>query len=117
VVVTLELARLLEKEAIVRAAARLTRERRSSSADWQATWLPTVERLLASATEHDLRPGTDPNAVQALLVHLVTGAEAQIRCTTTGTRDRCGSAESQLTDIWQVVLRGVANGERAEEPG
>ncbi|MCX4761529.1 TetR/AcrR family transcriptional regulator [Streptomyces sp. NBC_01275] len=115
--VTLELARLLEKEAIVRAAARLTRERRSTSADWPATWLPTVERLLESATGHDLRQGIDPKAVQALVVHLLTGAEAQIRCATSGARDPSESAESQLSDIWHVVLRGVADGTRTQGRG
>ncbi|MFC4507650.1 MULTISPECIES: TetR family transcriptional regulator [Streptomyces] len=115
--ITLELARLMEKEAIVRAAARLTRERRSVSADWQAAWLPTVDRLLASAAEQDLREGIDPKAVRALVVHLITGAEAQIRCNANGARDRGESAEAQLTNIWRVVLRGVADDARAGERG
>ncbi|MEW2623429.1 ScbR family autoregulator-binding transcription factor [Streptomyces sp. NPDC048106] len=104
---TLELARLLEKEALVRAAARLSRERQIGSADWPSTWLPTVERLLRTATERELRPGIDPAAVRALVVHLLTGAEAQLRCTRAARKER-ESVESQLTAIWHVVLRGIA---------
>ncbi|MER7183125.1 ScbR family autoregulator-binding transcription factor [Streptomyces hyaluromycini] len=115
--VTLELARLLEEEAIVRAAARLTRERRRTSADWSATWLPTVERLLESATERDLRHGVDLRAVRALVVHLITGAEAQIRCTANDSGDRAEKAEAQLSDIWHVVLHGIAEHKRVQGRG
>ncbi|WP_369225671.1 TetR family transcriptional regulator [Streptomyces sp. R39] len=112
--VTLELARLLEKEPIVRAAARLSRERRGTSADWPATWLPAVERLLGSATERDLRHGIDIKAVRALVVHLITGAEAETRCMSAHAKDRTDGAEAQLSDIWQVVLRGVADQPRTD---
>ncbi|MCJ0871903.1 ScbR family autoregulator-binding transcription factor [Streptomyces sp. AP-93] len=114
VCLTLEIARLLEEDTAVRAAARLARERADGSDSWSSLWLPLVERLLARATETEgeLRPGSDPGAVLTLVAYLVAGAEAdsRVRATTPGEQGDC--AERRLGRIWDAVLPGISGTDR-----
>ncbi|MEV7522681.1 TetR/AcrR family transcriptional regulator [Streptomyces sp. NPDC091371] len=112
VALTLEIARLLEGDAAVRAAARLARERADGSTAWSALWLPVMERLLARVTEAELRPGTDREAVLALVAHLITGAEADSRTRAAAPGDRRDGAEQQLARIWELVLPGISGTDR-----
>ncbi|BAJ25953.1 MULTISPECIES: ScbR family autoregulator-binding transcription factor [Kitasatospora] len=108
IALTLELARLLEKEASVRAAARLTREMPATTAAtaWYPAWTHTVDELLEQARDGELRPGTDLRTVAALVAHLVAGAETHIRCRVPHTEHQ--SADAQLAQLWRLVLRGVS---------
>ncbi|WP_328930618.1 TetR/AcrR family transcriptional regulator (plasmid) [Streptomyces sp. NBC_00190] len=113
VALSLEIARLLETDATVRAAARLARERVDGPALWPSLWLPTLDCLLTQAAEGELRPGADHKAVLALVAYLVTGAEAHARNRAKSPGARGDSAEEQLTRIWDVVLPGISDGDRA----
>ncbi|MGW1199180.1 TetR family transcriptional regulator [Streptomyces sp. NPDC002536] len=97
---TLGLARLLEEDVAVRSAALLARERPEAGACWTAVWLPAVRGLLENAGEQgELRFGTPPVTVAALIAHLLAGAEVQ---------RRCGDTVNRLEPIWELVLSGVA---------
>ncbi|MDT0615382.1 TetR/AcrR family transcriptional regulator [Streptomyces lancefieldiae] len=104
---TLELARLLDEDVAVRAAARLTRECPRSAAPWTDEWLPTAKTLLEHAAKEELRPHADAEALLTLTTHLVTGTESHIRrcALVPGERE---SAQEQLCRIWQLVLAGIS---------
>lgn len=108
VALTLALARLLEDNVEVRAAARLARECPPSVAPWSADWLPVLRDLFHQAQDEcGLRQGSDPDALAALAAHLVAGAEIQVRaCGGNGMTAGPGPGE-QLAQIWRVVLRGL----------
>ncbi|MGW6690415.1 TetR family transcriptional regulator [Streptomyces sp. NPDC054961] len=110
VALTLTLARLLEDNVEVRAAARLARECPPSVAPWSADWLPVLRDLFHQAQDEcGLRHGSDPDALAALAAHLVAGAEIQVRAC--GAKDMTHAAGpgpgEQLARIWRVVLRGL----------
>ncbi|MCS0638644.1 TetR/AcrR family transcriptional regulator [Streptomyces sp. LP05-1] len=108
VALTLTLARLLEENVEVRAAARLSRECPPVTSSWYAEWLPELRVLFRRAQdEGGLRPGSDPEALAALAAHLVSGAEVQLRggAAASGARDL--SPVAQLAQIWRVVLPGL----------
>ncbi|MET9958556.1 ScbR family autoregulator-binding transcription factor [Streptomyces sp. NPDC006326] len=112
VALTVEIARLLEEDPTVRAAARLARERVDGATAWCSLWLPTLDRLLAQASRGELRPGTDRKTVLALVSYLVTGAEGYARSRAKSPGKADDSAEQQLTRIWDVVLPGISGGDR-----
>lgn len=109
VALTVALARLLEENVEVRAAARLARECHPSTTAWSAEWLPVLRDLFRRAEEEcGLRPGSDPDALAALAAHLVTGAEIQVRGGATDVTNGVNAgAVVQLAQIWRVVLRGL----------
>ncbi|QEV57392.1 TetR/AcrR family transcriptional regulator [Streptomyces spectabilis] len=109
---TLELAALLQEEAVVRAAARLTRERESApqGAPWPSSWLPAVEGLLEAMPAGQLRAGCDPRTVLALVGHLVAGVESYLRSCAAQGCDTCKSAPEQLARIWELALYGIRCG-------
>ncbi|MDI3422968.1 TetR/AcrR family transcriptional regulator [Streptomyces luteolus] len=106
---TLEVARLLDEDVTVRAAARLARECLPSETPWPSVWLPVAEHLLDRASEEELQPHADPQALLALTTHLVSGTESYIRRCALVPEER-ESAEDQLARIWQLVLPGIARG-------
>lgn len=109
IALTLALARLLEDNVEVRAAARLARECPPSVAPWSADWLPVVRELFHQAqNECGLRRDSDPDALAALAAHLVAGAEIQVRGGGVAlmTGQHSGPGE-ELAQIWRVVLRGL----------
>ncbi|MEU5950671.1 ScbR family autoregulator-binding transcription factor [Streptomyces sp. NPDC047525] len=106
---TLEVARLLEKDVSVRAAARLTRECPRVETPWSAVWLPAVEALLAQASEEELRPNVDPQAILTLTSHLIAGTENYIRWCGLVPEER-ESAQEQLCRLWRLVLPGISQG-------
>lgn len=123
IALTIEIARLLEADATVRASARLARERTSGPAAapdgataWSSLWLPALEGLSAHVTEGELRPGTDLEAVLALVSYLVTGAEAYARSRATVPGAGGDSTEEQLTRIWEVILPGISGGGERGSP-
>lgn len=109
VALTVSLARLLEENVEVRAAARLARECPPSAASWTAEWLPVLRELFRRAQQEcGLRPGSDPDALAALAAHLVAGAEAQVRGGEAAAVSGAGiGAVAQLVQIWRVVLSGL----------
>ncbi|MGW1868422.1 TetR family transcriptional regulator [Streptomyces mauvecolor] len=111
----LAVARLLEAETEVRAAARLTRERPREAADWTAAWLPELHRLLEQAgAEGQLSRSVDPEAVTVLTAHLVTGVDAHLRLRAhTGPDPEPGAGAprdvvGQLAEVWDIVLYGAS---------
>jgi AcrR family transcriptional regulator len=106
---TLSLARLLEEEASVRAAARLSRERAKCADHWSRQWAALMEDLLARGQWDDLRPSADPKAVAALADYLIAGAEARVRQRVRAPDGGGESAEAQLAEIWKLALWGLCD--------
>ncbi|MBT2469064.1 TetR/AcrR family transcriptional regulator [Streptomyces sp. ISL-66] len=121
VALTLALAGLLEQEACVRAAARLTRERPGCGPDWTSAWVPTVHERLrrlgaqgdgfraAGGREFQVDPGADRWALAALATHLIAGVEADVRRRAGGEEEPDGRTAAQLARIWDLVLSGQAD--------
>ncbi|CAL9623357.1 A-factor receptor protein [Streptomyces sp. enrichment culture] len=106
---TLCLARLLEKEPLVRAAARLARELPGSADGWCRVWHPTVCRLLhRAAATGELRPDADREVVLQLVAHLVAGTEWYVRARSSWPDGTTGTADEQLARIWQLALPAIA---------
>ncbi|MFE2106996.1 TetR family transcriptional regulator [Kitasatospora sp. NPDC059463] len=103
---TMRLAGLLEDDIAVRSAARLTRERPEGRLSLSASWLPTVSRL-ADHAHHagQLRVGTSPAALAALVSYLLTGAEDRTRAALGGTGRP--DAVQQVQQIWGIALPGI----------
>ncbi|MFI9612432.1 TetR family transcriptional regulator [Streptomyces sp. NPDC052023] len=107
VALTLALVGLLEDEVLVRAAARLARERQTGPPDaWIAMWAPVLLEQLR-ATPQELRSGVDPAAVASLCVLLVRGAEICVRENVTTPGSPPQDAVGQLTAAWRLILNGV----------
>ncbi|MEJ8645429.1 TetR/AcrR family transcriptional regulator [Streptomyces sp. MS1.HAVA.3] len=97
---------LIEADAAVRAAARLTQERAGAGPDWCCCWLPEVRELLDQAAERgQLHPEVDPRAVAVLTAHLVAGVVTRAR---RGRGERPGAVVGDLGELWWVVRRGIA---------
>ncbi|GAA3825805.1 TetR family transcriptional regulator [Streptomyces phyllanthi] len=107
VAITLALVGLLEESTVVRAAARLSRERAATSVPWPSSWVPVVEDLLDRVPEQDLRPGTDPGVLLSLVSHLVTGAEVHIRNDIRSAEKKRTRTVAQVAEIWDIALLGV----------
>ncbi|MFJ4779016.1 TetR family transcriptional regulator [Streptomyces sp. NPDC088762] len=102
----LALGRLIETDAVVRAAARLTQERAGAGPEWCGSWLPEVRALLGQAAEQGLlRPDVDPRPVALLTAHLMCGTVARVRH---GRIRRPGAAVEELRELWRVLYRGIA---------
>lgn len=103
---TVRLARLLEDDAAVRSAARLTRERPGAHPGWPACWLPTVRELAHRAQRMgQLRAGTPPAAVANLAAYLLAGTEMAARAALEAAREP--DAAEQLQQLWGIALRGI----------
>ncbi|MFR9795727.1 adenylyl-sulfate kinase [Streptomyces sp. MS06] len=111
IAVTLELARLLERETVVRAAARLSRELPDGDAVWHAVWIPVLERLLRQTAPGEVRPGTDPAVVVTLATHFVIGAEAHVRGRLRAPHVHPGQADERLLGLWRLALIGISGRE------
>ncbi|MCX4681782.1 TetR family transcriptional regulator [Streptomyces sp. NBC_01433] len=110
---TLELARLIEREDTVRALLRLERERAATD-HWTEIWLPTADELLRRAYDSgDLRASAHPEAMTTLVVHLVAGSEIVLRRHRTAGAPAHESAVDMLARIWQLVLTGISASEAA----
>lgn len=118
VALTLALAGLLEQEAGVRAAARLTREQSGSGPDWTTAWVPAVHERLrhlggegngfraARGSAFRADPAADRTALATLATHLVAGAEADVRRRAGREDQQEGRTAAQLARIWDLVLGG-----------
>ncbi|WP_371480500.1 TetR family transcriptional regulator [Kitasatospora sp. NBC_00315] len=105
---TLALAELLETEAAVRAAARLTREQQGGGPDWTSAWAPVVRDRLLHPRRGGAQRSADWTTVAALASHLVVGVEADVRERAGRDDELDGRSVEQLSRIWDLVLRGVA---------
>ncbi|MFJ9153704.1 TetR family transcriptional regulator [Streptomyces sp. NPDC102270] len=96
---TLVVARLLDEEVTVRAAARLTQERAVPSR-WHTVWRAVLRDLVAHAPE-PAGPGRGPRPeeLELLAVYLTAGAEAALREGRTGKE-----VLAQLECLWALVL-------------
>ncbi|QWB28225.1 TetR/AcrR family transcriptional regulator [Streptomyces koelreuteriae] len=93
---TLEVARLLEREVTVRAAARLARERAVPSC-WYTLWRAALRDLVAATREPADAPPA-PDELELLAVYLTAGAEAALRAGSTGPE-----VQTQLECLWALV--------------
>ncbi|GAA3394551.1 TetR/AcrR family transcriptional regulator [Streptomyces roseoviridis] len=111
---TFELARLMEREVLVRASIRLARELPESTS-WSGIWLPTVRELLDEADRAgQLRDGAPPEDVTTLVEYLAGGAERSVRCGL-GAKGGSEGAADQLNRVWRLALAGVsATGDAGE---
>ncbi|MEU3253474.1 TetR family transcriptional regulator [Streptomyces sp. NPDC006997] len=109
---TLELTRLLEEQEMVRAAARLARER-PGSPEWSSAWVPALRRMLEQLQrEGSLRPPASPERVAALAACLVEGMDIVLRRradpATASTVPV--SAVEELAQMWGLILTGLRPG-------
>jgi AcrR family transcriptional regulator len=95
--VTFAVARLLDEEVTVRAAARLTQEQAVPSR-WRTVWRAALRESVAPARERP-RPGPEPEELELLAVYLTAGAEAALRAGRTGKEVR-----TDLECLWALVL-------------
>ncbi|MFF0434058.1 TetR family transcriptional regulator [Streptomyces sp. NPDC004327] len=103
---TLSIARLLEESTMVRAAARLTRERSIHGA-WTDAWLASLTELLTTAHEQGrLRGGVVPAALAESVQFLITGIEECARCTSPRA-DRDTTAVHCAARTWDLLLHGA----------
>ncbi|MEU7580451.1 TetR/AcrR family transcriptional regulator [Streptomyces sp. NPDC041068] len=101
---TVTLARLLEEDVVVRAAARLGQERAGTGMNsWHAAWMPQVRELLDRSAK-DAEEYGDLAGIELLVIYLVAGAEAAVRA---GKLD--GSAQEQVRRLWELLLSGAGN--------
>lgn len=109
-VFTHTLARLLQDEVGVRAAARLAWDR-PGSRGWYGTWLPLLRGLVERA-DGELAAWASPQAVTALALSVVAGAETVVRLAEMpGTETELAPAR-QAALVWELALSGRP-GERA----
>lgn len=108
----LSMARLLEKETEVRAAARLSRERNSSGTGWTGAWLPHLSELLDQAhADGQLRAEADPETVTMMGAYLIVGAEAHLRHRAHAGAPNDPTATDtvgQLARVWDLILYGIS---------
>ncbi|MFD9167041.1 hypothetical protein ACFVZ8_34410 [Streptomyces sp. NPDC059558] len=110
----LALGGLIETDAAVRAAARLTQERVGAGPDWCGCWLPEVKELMVQAAEEgQLDPEVDPCPATLLTAHLVGGAVTRAR---RGRGERPGALTGELRDLWRLIRRGIAAPTETEMP-
>ncbi|MGW0392206.1 TetR family transcriptional regulator [Streptomyces sp. NPDC003042] len=103
---TLELTRQIGRSTAVRATIRLERERPGAQ-PWSAVWLPAARELLRQARDDGgLLGGTDPEAVTALVVSLVSATEMASR-SPTGPAWSTEGAIALLESTWRLVLTGI----------
>ncbi|MET9695823.1 TetR/AcrR family transcriptional regulator [Streptomyces sp. NPDC006529] len=108
--VTQTLARLLEKQPVVRAAARLSREL-PVTADWYDAWTPAVRSLLTRAYrggELEQRAGADPEIVGVLVACLVSNLEVSVQRQYESAAGSGWSARGRLAEVWEVLWSGIS---------
>lgn len=121
VALTLDLARLLERDEVVRAATRLWRELPDEDGTWSALWLPTVAETLARADRGGLGPAVNEDDVVLLAEYLLAGAESRLSGRLhgvpgggedagagAGEGESGGSVERHLSRLWALVLPGLS---------
>ncbi|MER6395422.1 TetR/AcrR family transcriptional regulator [Kitasatospora sp. NPDC001603] len=102
---TLALADLLEREAVVRAAARLAREQ-PGEPDWSTTWAPVIHERLQATHEAELGPYGDRSTLATLAGYLVTGAESCIRQRACRKEPLDGQSVEHISRIWELLSCG-----------
>lgn len=103
----LALARLLDEDAVVRAASLLARERPDIEPGWHSSWLPALRRLLKEAeAAGELHHDAHPPAVAGLVTHLLTAVEAHPR--TPQGREHPPGAAAAMAWLWPLLCHGIA---------
>ncbi|GAA5005348.1 TetR/AcrR family transcriptional regulator [Streptomyces hyderabadensis] len=112
---TLELTRLLAEQDVVRAAARLARER-PGSREWSSTWQPEVRRIIEESHREGCLPqSASPQWVATLAVRLIDGMDASLHRSETTTAQGA-SAAAELSRLWQLILVDLKGSPSAREP-
>ncbi|MFE2046601.1 TetR family transcriptional regulator [Streptomyces sp. NPDC059477] len=99
---TLGLVELLEKDASVRAAARLDRETADARHSWRGVWTPLIHERLRATADAEMCPVPDSTAVAALAELLVCGTEATLPQRDSPDSERDNSA--LLARVWRQIL-------------
>ncbi|MCX4582296.1 TetR family transcriptional regulator [Streptomyces sp. NBC_01481] len=94
---TFVVARLLDEEVTVRAAARLTQEQ-AVPCHWHTVWRAALREVVAPTRERP-GPGPEPDLLELLAVYLTAGAEAALRAGRTGKEVR-----THLECLWALVF-------------
>ncbi|MFE5798019.1 hypothetical protein ACFQ8C_36330 [Streptomyces sp. NPDC056503] len=104
----LALGALVEREAAVRAAMRLTQEGGRSGPPWCGAWIPSFQDLLEqAAAKGELAPGVEPRPVARIACHLLCGTAWRVRRRPAALP---GRALDELRELWRLVCRGVTAG-------
>ncbi|MGY1456337.1 TetR family transcriptional regulator [Streptomyces sp. SS8] len=111
---TVELVELLQRDASVRAAARLDREAADPRYSWRGVWSPVISERLRSATEEERPAGMDTAVLAALAVHLVCGMEATLPHRSRSDGDHGGA--TLLARIWRQILPRAVPAEHGAGP-
>ncbi|KGI81426.1 hypothetical protein IL38_10760 [Actinopolyspora erythraea] len=99
---TRDLAELLSRSPMVRAAARLENEQGGPNGGWGVLWEASVGRMLERARQRqELNSGIEPETVVQLTTHLLYGAAVILH-----SRPAADEAEA-LARIWNAVLQGA----------
>ncbi|MFD6550097.1 TetR family transcriptional regulator [Streptomyces sp. NPDC058398] len=102
---TMELARLLERDVTVRAAGRLAQEGTADPAQRATGWVRVLRELLERARcEADGSPvpcDKDLRDMELLVAYLMAGAEASVRSGAAG-----GRVSRELRDLWAFLRCG-----------
>ncbi|MFE6053659.1 TetR family transcriptional regulator [Kitasatospora sp. NPDC056446] len=109
---TLALAGLLERNAAVRATARLAREQPGDGTQWSSAWAPVIRQHLDRTGWDRSGPAPDRTVLATLADHLLIGAEAEARRQADRPRPMDDPSAARLARIWELVLQGLAAGER-----
>ncbi|WP_304940963.1 helix-turn-helix domain-containing protein [Streptacidiphilus sp. PB12-B1b] len=113
---------LLEREPVVRAAARLSRERPDTGADWYAAWLPVLEHCLPH-TDLGIDPVIGPVPVLQLahapLAHGSAGTRTPVRAPRGGGARAAGGQAGALASLVRYLVVGAESAlrEEADRPG
>ncbi|WP_078606712.1 TetR/AcrR family transcriptional regulator [Streptomyces flavidovirens] len=101
------LMELLHRDAVVRAAARLTEELPGVDG-WARSWLPVAREMFQHAEESgQLRSGVTPEAVTEMALYIVSGAEVRARSHELHGEDMA-AARARFTQVCDLLLYGVS---------
>ncbi|QNP70440.1 TetR/AcrR family transcriptional regulator [Streptomyces roseirectus] len=117
---TLALTGLLDREPVVRAAARLTRELLWTPPNWYSVWQPALRARLDTARPDELPPGADPATLTALASHLITGSESCARHRAyhpDASEQECPGTSEDVPRILRLVLDPTPLPETAHPTG
>ncbi|WP_219666398.1 TetR/AcrR family transcriptional regulator [Streptomyces bambusae] len=107
--ITQVLAGLLEKQPVVQAAARLSRELPMRH-DWHDAWVPAVRTLLAEARRTgELTEEGDPEMVGVLVACVVSNLELSALRAHTSPTGVAWSVRGRLAEAWEVLWTGITS--------
>ncbi|MCB5180964.1 TetR/AcrR family transcriptional regulator [Streptomyces antimicrobicus] len=115
--ITQALAELLEREPVVQAAARLSRELPLKH-DWLEAWVPAVRTLLAQAHRRgELAEEEDQELAGALVACVVANLELSVLRAHGAPLGGTWGVRGRLAEVWEVLWYGIAGRRTRPRPG